>query len=551
MYTIGVDFGSLAVRALVAEVETGRELASASMEYPHAVMSSALPDGTPLPPDWALQHPLDYLDALRQVVREAVRRSGVVKEEIIGLGLDFTASTTLPVDENGEPLCLKKQYASNPYAWVMLWKHHAAQAYADRMTQIARERGESFVDRCGGRISSELMFPRLWQMAAEAPEIYEAADALIEAGDWITRKLTGSTVRSANPAAYKLFWNPRDGYPSKAFLRSVDPRLENVEQKLRGELRPLGSKAGELNAFGAELTGLLPGTAVSVTCIDAHMALPAAGVVEPGTMLLILGTSGAHLVLDGEEHDIPGLLCMAEDGMIPGWYAYEAGQSCCGDHFKWFVDNCVPGRYQQEAEERQISLHQLLTEKAQLLQPGESGLVALDWWNGNRSVLMDSKLSGIILGLTLQTKPEEIYRALIEATAFGTRVIVENFEKHGVRIDHINVCGGIARKNPLLMQIYADVLKRSLRIVKSREATALGSAIMGAVAAGAERGGYASIREAALAMGGTEDTAYLPNQENSGVYDELYQEYLRLHDWFGRGGSDVMKRLKALRQKQG
>ena len=550
MYTIGVDFGSLAARALVVEVETGRELASAVKNYPHAVMTDALPDGTPLPPEWTLQHPQDYLDCLRTVVHEAVKESGISPEKIIGLGVDFTASTTFPVDRNGEPLCLKAEYASNPYAWVMLWKHHAAQEYANRMTMIAREHGMRFVEQCGGRISSELMVPRLWQIAAEAPEVYDAADSFIEAGDWITRKLTGSTVRSANPAAYKLFWNPHDGYPSKAFLRQLDPKLENVAEKLKGELKPLGSRAGLLNAFGAELTGLLEGTAVSVTCIDAHMALPAAGVVEGGTMLLILGTSGAHLVLDGEEHDVPGLLCMAEDGMIPGWYAYEAGQSCCGDHFQWFVENCIPASYALEANERGLGLHQLLTEKASCLRTGESGLIALDWWNGNRSVLMDSELSGMIVGLTLQTRPEEIYRALIEATAYGTRVIVENFENHGVKIDEINVCGGIARKNPMLMQIYADVLKRRLNIVKSAQTTALGSAIMGAVAAGNENGGYDKIREAALRMGGTDGQSYEPNAADSFVYDELYAEYLRLHDWFGRGGNDMMKRLKAIRRKQ-
>lgn len=550
MYTIGVDFGSLAVRALVVEVETGRELSSAAMNYPHAVMTEALPDGTVLPPDWALQHPQDYLDCLQAVIHEALGQSGVPARDVIGLGVDFTASTTFPVDCEGEPLCLRKEFASNPYAWVMLWKHHAAQEYANRMTENARENGMRFLEQCGGRISSELMFPRLWQIAVEAPEVYEAADSFIEAGDWITRKLTGSSVRSANPAAYKLFWNPRDGYPSKEFLRMLDPKLENAAEKLKGDLKPLGSRAGMLNAFGAELTGLAEGTAVSVTCIDAHMALPAAGVVEGGTMLLILGTSGAHLVLDGEEHDVPGLLCMAEDGMIPGWYAYEAGQSCCGDHFQWFVENAVPASYAQEASERSMGLHQLLSEKASALHPGESGLIALDWWNGNRSVLMDSELSGMIVGLTLQTRPEEIYRSLIEATAYGTRVIVENFERHGVKINEINVCGGIARKNPMLMQIYADVLGRRLNIVKSAQTTALGSAIMGAVAAGSEKGGYDSIREAALRMGGTDEQAYLPDQENSLIYDELYAEYLRLHEWFGRGGNDVMKRLKAISRKR-
>lgn len=547
-YTIGVDFGSLAVRALLVAVEDGREVAAASAEYPHAVMTRELPDGTPLKPDWALQHPQDYLDCLGRVMHEVVEKAGVPTEEIVGIGVDFTASTTFPVDREGEPLCLKPEFASNPYAWVMLWKHHAAQEYANRLTVIARERGEKLLERCGGRISSELMLPRLWQMACEAPEVYAAADAFIEAGDWITRKLTGSTARSANPAAYKLFWNPKEGYPD--FLCAADERLAGVREKLCGQLLPLGGRAGRLNAYGAELTGLKEGAAVSVTCIDAHMALPAAGVVEGGTMLLILGTSGAHLVLDGAEHEIPGLLCMAEDGMIPGWFAYEAGQSCCGDHFKWFVDHCTPHSYEREASEKGIGLHQLLTEKAQKLRAGQSGLVALDWWNGNRSVLMDANLSGLIVGLTLQTRPEEIYRALIEATAYGTRVIVENFEKHGVQIHNIKTSGGIAQKNPLLMQIYADVLKRPLQVIRSEEGPALGSAIMGAVAAGEQDGGYPDIRTAALRMGTAVEKTYVPDPEQSAVYDELFAEYQRLHDWFGRGGNEMMHRLRAIRQKQ-
>lgn len=545
-YTVGVDFGTLAVRALVAEVGTGRELGVASAEYPHAVMSHALPDGTPLGRDWALQHPQDYVDCLRTVMHEAVKQAHVDARDIVGLGLDFTASTTMPVDESGCPLCLQPLFASDPFAWPMLWKHHAAQSYADRMTQIAKERGEAFLQRCGGRISSELMLPRLWQIAVEAPGVYEAADRFVEAGDWIIQQMTGSRVCSANVACYKLFWDEENGYPDKEFLSAVDARLLNVTDKLGKTLLPLGSKAGELNAYGAEITGLPQGTAVSVTCVDAHACLPAAGVVEGGMMALILGTSGAHLALDQQHHSIPGLLCMAKDGMIPGYYAYEAGQSCLGDHFKWFVDQCAGQAYQREADEKRLSIHELLTQKAAQLRIGESGLIALDWWNGSRSVLMDSELSGMMVGMTLQTKPEEMYRALIEATAYGTRVIIENFEKHGVPIREVRVCGGIARKNPLLMQIYADVLGRTLRVVKSKEATALGSAIFGAVAAGC----YADVKQAAQKMGGTDDTCYVPDQQNTLAYQALYEEYLRLHDCFGRGENSVMRRLKEIARRQ-
>ena len=545
-YTVGVDFGTLAVRALVAEVGTGRELATAAAEYPHAVMTRQLPDGTELGKDWALQHPQDYVDCLRFVMHEAVRKAGIDPKDVVGLGVDFTASTTMPVDQNGCPLCLTPEYQSHPFAWPMLWKHHAAQKYADRMTQIAQERGERFLNRCGGRISSELMLPRLWQMAVEAPEIYDAADRFVEAGDWIIQQMTGSDACSVNVASYKLFWDEESGYPEKAFLAALDERLVHVTDKLGKHLLPLGSKAGEINEDGAALTGLLPGTAVSVTCVDAHACLPAAGVVEDGMMALILGTSGAHLVLNENEHQVPGLLCMAKDGMIPGFYAYEAGQSCCGDHFKWLVDHCVSHEYEKEAQQKEIGIHELLTQKAAMLKPGENGLIALDWWNGSRSVLMDSELSGMMLGLTLQTRPEEIYRALIEATAYGTRVILENFEAHGVPIRKVRVCGGIARKNALLVQIYADVLKRPLRVVKSREATALGSAIFAAVAAGC----YNDVRQASCEMGGTDDTVYEPAPQNAGIYDELYHEYLALHDCFGRGENSVMHRLKELAAKQ-
>lgn len=549
-YTIGIDFGTLAVRALAVDVSDGTEIASSAAEYPHAVMTQSLPDGTPLAADWALQHPQDYVDCLRQTIHEVLRTSGIQAKDVIGLGVDFTSSTTLPVDVQGNPLCLSDQFASDPYAWPMLWKHHAAQTYADEMTRIAAQRKEKFLERCGGRISSELMLPRLWQIAAESPEVYKAAYRFVEAGDWIIQQMTGSGVCSANMASYKAFWTQENGYPTRAFLLAVDKRLAEVTTKLGSVHLPLGNAAGKLNAFGAELTGLLEGTPVSVACIDAHTALPAAGVAEDGRMLLILGTSGAHMILDAEERKVDGILCMAKDGVIPGWYAYEAGQSCCGDHFKWFVEQCVPASYHAEAEARCLSIHQLLTEKASRYRPGQSGLLALDWWNGNRSVLMDSDLSGMLLGMTLHTKPEEIYRALIEATAFGTRVIVENFESKGVRINEIDVCGGIARKNPMLMQIYADVLKRPLHIVRSQQANALGSAIFAAVAAGKENGGYETIADAVHAMGGTEMEGYTPVEENSSVYDQLYAEYQTLHDFFGRQGNGVMHRLKALRRKQ-
>ena len=392
--------------------------------------------------------------------------------------------------------------------------------------------------------------PKLWQIAEEAPEVYAAADRFLEVGDWLVLQMTGSLAKSESMAGYKALWSREDGYPSEAFLGALHPSLRTAaSDRLRGELFPLGSCAGYLLPEMAGKMGLLPGTAVAVANIDAHVSLPGIGLTEPGVLLMIIGTSTCHIMLGETEQPVFGICGVVRDGVVPGTYGYEAGQSCCGDHFKWLMENAVPSEVEKEAEARGMNLHALLTEKAARLKPGESGLLALDWWNGNRSVLMDMDLSGLILGMTLQTRPEEIYRALIEATAFGMRRILEGFEENGLPVRHILACGGISKKNPLFMQIYADVSGREIRIGRSAQTPALGSAMFGAVAAGKKNGGYDSIREAAAEMGGTDPDPVVPDPEAHAVYEELYQEYLKLHDWFGRGGNDVMKHLKALRRQ--
>ncbi len=549
-YTIGVDFGTLSARALVAEIGTGRELASATMNYAHAVMDEQLPDGTRLMPDWALQHPQDYLDCLAYTIPEAMRRAGVDAKDVIGVGVDFTACTMVAMDKSGTPLCLKDEFASDPHAWVKLWKHHSAQDEANKMTALAEQRGEKFLARYGGKVSSEWMFPKIWQLLDEAPHIYEATDKFIEAGDWVVYQLTGQEARSSSLAGYKAMWHKADGYPSDDYFKALDPRLEHViDEKLSRDIRSIASKAGEITPEAAKLTGLLPGTAVAVCNIDAHVSMPPAGLTQPGDMVMILGTSTCHIILSTEEHIVPGMAGVVEDGVIPGLMGYEASQMM-GDHFNWFVDNCVPAEYAEEAQAKNIDLHQLLTEKAAKLRAGENGLIALDWWNGNRSVLVDGALSGMMVGMTLTTKPEEMYRALIEGTAYGARMIFDTFEKYGVKIGDVYACGGIAQKNPFLMQIYADVLNRELRIARSTQAPALGSAMFGAVAAGKERGGYDSIVDAAKEMGGALDVVYSPKAENVPVYAKLYAEYAILHDYFGRGANDVMKRLKTIKEEQ-
>ena len=548
-YVIGVDFGTLSARALVVEVENGYEREAVSMDYAHGVMSDSLPDGTRLGPDWALQHPNDYIECLSYIIPESMRRSGVSPKDVIGLGLDFTSCTLIPLDSSGTPLCIKPEYSKNPHSWVKLWKHHGAQDEAIRMTQVARERGEKWLARCGGKVSSEWMLPKIWEILNDAPEIYDATFSFMEAGDWIVKCLTGNESRNACTAGYKAMWSKSDGYPGPEFLKALDPRLEHiVEEKLSSRVFPIGSCAGEITPEASALTGLLPGTAVSMSTIDAHVSLPPAGFVTPGKLLIIMGTSACHIVLSDSEIEIPGICGIVEDGVVPGLFGYEAGQSCMGDHYKWFVDNCIPASYFSEAKKRNIDIHSLLSEKASALHPGESGLLALDWWNGNRSILVDADLSGIILGLNLATRPEEIYRALIEATAFGTRIIIENFEKYGLGIDSIYACGGIASKNSFLMQLYSDILGREIFVSRSSQAPALGSAMWGTVAAGSKRGGYDSIADAAQHMGGINDKAYIPIDDNVSVYNSLYNEYVTLHNYFGRGENDVMKRLRALRE---
>ncbi len=548
-YAIGIDFGTLSARALIAEIGTGREAAQAVMDYPHGVMDRALPDGTPLPSDWALQHPGDYLACLERIIPEAIGRAGISAADIVGVGIDATTCTLIPVDRDGTPLYMLPGLEGEKHAYAKLWKHHAAQKYADAMTETARERDEAFLTRCGGRVSSEWLFPKVWQMLEEAPALYARTDRFIDAADWIVLQLTGCEARSSCLAGYKAFWNARDGYPSDSFFAALDPRLQHVvDEKLSRRVQPVCTRAGFVTERAARLTGLRAGTAVAVGTSDAHVAPPAAGITETGRMLMIMGTSTVHLVLDGAWHDAPGICGAVKDGIVPGLIGYEAGQCCVGDHFDWFVKNGVPEAYAREAAARGLDLYALLTEKAARMAPGESGLVALDWWNGNRSVLVDAGLSGVLMGLTLATRPEEIYRALIEATAFGTRVIVENFEAHGLALSDIVACGGIARKNAFFMQVYADVLGREIRVAKSAQTAALGSALMGAVAAGEAAGGYDGIGRAAAEMGGLLEARYAPDPAAHAVYDRLYAEYLRLHDWFGRGGSDAMKRLKNIRE---
>jgi L-ribulokinase len=532
MYTIGVDFGTLSGRAVVVRVSDGAELGSAVHEYEHAVLTEALPDGTKLPPDWALQVPADYVEVLKTAVPEAVRAAGIDPAEVIGIGTDFTACTMVPATADGTPLNETEQFAGRPHAYVKLWKHHAAQGQADRINQLAAKRGESWLPRYGGLISSEWEFAKALQVLEEDPEVYAAIDRWVEAADWIVWRLTGAYVRNACTAGYKGI--RQDGeYPSPEFLGELNPAFASfVADKLDQPIGQLGEAAGRLTAEAAAWTGLPEGIAVCVGNVDAHVAAPAARAIEPGQMVAIMGTSTCHVMNDTEVKVVPGMCGVVDGGIVAGLWGYEAGQSGVGDIFAHYV----PPTYS----------HQQLTERAAAQAPGEHGLLVLDWHNGNRSVLVDHELSGVVVGETLATRPEDVYRAVIEATAFGTRVIVETFDAAGVPVHEFIAAGGLV-KNPLVMQIYADVLKMPLSVITSDQGPAVGSAIHAAAAAGA----YPDVRAAGAAMGGKREAVWKPDASASAVYDELYAEYVRLHDYFGRGENRVMRKLRALQRRSG
>lgn len=542
-YVIGLDYGTLSARAVLVSVGRGEVAAESIYPYPHGILNTISGGNEELPVDFALQEIDDYVEAMYETIRTVVKQSGCRAEDVIGIGIDATSSTFLPLTKSGTPLCKTEQFRTNPHAWLKLWKHHGAQEEADRMTELAAGRQEKFLMRCGGKVNAEWMLPKLTEIVLKAPDVYEAADNFMEVSDYLVFLLTGEMTRCMCHAGYKLLWNEEDAYPSEEFLRALHPNLSSLKSKLKGREVQVGECAGRLTEEAAGRLGLREGTAVAASMIDAHVAVPSLGIGGPDKALMILGTSCCMLLCSEKLSYIKGISGCVKNAVLPGLYAYEAGQSAVGDLFDWFVKNCVPGSYEREAADKNISIHMLLSEKASRLAPGESGLVALDWWNGNRSCLADARLSGMVLGLTLRTKPEEIYRALLEAAAFGMRAIFEEFEKGGITARELYACGGIVSKNPFMMQIYADVLGKTIFTGSTEQGSAFGAAVYAAVAAGAERGGYGSVYRAARAMGKTGDKRYTPIPQNMEIYHRIYREYKLLHDYFGAGGNEVMHRM--------
>ncbi len=541
-YVVGVDFGTLSGRAVVVDVTDGAELGSAVHAYRHGVLTERLPgDGPTLPPDWALQDPADHREVLRSAVPEAVRVAGIDPADVVGIGVDATSCTVLPTRADGTPLAELTPFRGRPHAWPKLWKHHAAQRQADRINTLAAARDEPWLPRYGGRVSAEWQLAKALQVLEEDPEVFHRAERWIETTDWLVWQLCGRLTRNVSAAGFKGL--RQDGrYPSPEFLAALHAELPALLPKVDGPLLPPAARAGGLTATAARWTGLPEGTSVAAGAIDAHVTAAAAGAVAPGRMLAVLGTSTCLIMNAETGRAVPGVCGVVEDGVTAGRWGYEAGQSGVGDIFAWYLDRALPAGYAEEAARRGVPVSELLDDLAARQPVGGHGLLALDWHSGNRSVLMDHELSGVLVGLTLATRPEEIWLALLEATAFGARTVVEAFEAAGVRVDELTAAGGLTA-NRLLLRVYADVLRRPLHVLDTEHPAALGAAIHAAVAAGA----YPDVDAASAAMAAPRRETWYPNPDRAAAYDVLYADYRALHDHFGRGGTDVLHRLRARR----
>jgi L-ribulokinase len=553
-YSIGLDYGTNSVRAVIIEVSTGREIATAVYDYQRGDHGVITDDANP---HVARQHPTDYVEGLRACTTAALAQAraepGFAPERVIGIGVDTTGSTPLPVDRDGVPLAFHAEFQENPNALAWLWKDHSAMAEAEQITALAARHRPHYLAKSGGTYSSEWFFSKIWHCLNVDPRVFAAAHSWVELCDYVPALLTGATrpeqiKRSICAAGHKAMYSSEwGGLPDAAFLAMLDPRLGELRPCLYEQAFCSDLRAGGLCAEWAQALGLPEGIPVAVGAFDAHHGAVGAG-VAPGTLVKIIGTSTCDITVapQGEKSlDIPGVCGIVPGSVLPGYYGIEAGQSAVGDIFNWFV---------REVCEGDAGLHDKLTAEAAALRPGQSGLLALDWNNGNRTVLVDARLTGLLVGQTLHTTRAEIYRALIEATAFGALTIQNRMADYGVPIERVVACGGIAEKNPLLMQIYADITGRTMEISRATQTCALGAALFGAVVAGPEAGGYATAEQAQAAMTGTKERIYRPDPERHAVYQELYALYRRLHDSFGVAGTqdclaDVMKKLLEVKSR--
>jgi len=542
-YSLGLDYGTESARAVLLDVKSGELLRAAECSYRHGVIDSTLPTNSKvrLPKDWALQHPRDWIESFEFLVKSILKKSSVRSNQIIGIGIDFTSCTILPTTQEGIALSELPQFKKNPHAWPKLWKHHGAWREAEQINQAARERNEKFLKRYGGKISSEWMLPKLLEILHHSRDVSEAMDKYIEAQDWLVWRITGKEARSACGAGYKGTWSKKEGFPSEDLLKELDPQLPGILQKKFGSnFYPPGHRAGTLSAEWAKRTGLEIGTPVATSIIDAHASFLGSGVAAAGEMVLCMGTSTCHLLLGEEYKEVPGIAGVVEDGILPGYFGYEAGQAAVGDSFSWFVKNACPSPAGNTK-----NTFTWLEKEAGKLKAGQNGLLALDWWNGNRSILVDANLSGAIFGLTLSTTPPEIYRALLEATAFGTLMIIQQLENSKVPVKKLIATGGIAQKSPLLLQIYADITNRPIELVEASHLSARGAAILGTLAWGEDLS-RETVQKTIRRCSPHTRRCFNPSTKNIKVYEKLYKDYSRLHDYFGRGENNILKNLKTL-----
>jgi L-ribulokinase len=554
-YTIGLDYGTNSVRCLIVDATNGNELGTAVYEYETGEAGIIL---DPADHNLARQNPADYLKGIEITVKVAITEAknavkGFEPDQIIGIGIDTTGSTPIPVDKNGTPLSMLDAFKDNPNACAWLWKDHTGHAEAAEITALAAKEHPEYLARCGGIYSSEWFFSKILHCLRTDPKVFDAAYTWAEHADWLPAVLTGTQApdklkRCRCAAGHKAMFNDDwGGYPEEKFLSKLDPKLGKLRKTLSDRTYAVDQAAGNLTGEWAAKLNLPAAIPVAMGAFDAHLGAVGSG-IAPGTLVKIIGTSTCDMLVSESCRklaDIPGICGIVDGSILPGYFGLEAGQSAVGDIFNWFVNYIQPGG-------PEAGSHEALTEKAANLRPGQSGLLALDWNNGNRTVLVDQRLTGMLLGQTLHTRPEEIYRALIEATAFGALTIINRFEEYGVKVSQVINCGGIAEKNPLLMQIYADATGREMKISRSAQSCALGACIAGAVVAGKKSGGHDSFADAQAAMCGIKDVTYKPIAENARVYQQLYVLYKQLHDAFGTQDfsgkmANVMKELLSIK----
>ena len=542
-YVIGLDFGSLSCRGILVD-RNGKVLAESEYKYPCGVITKELPDGTPLEDDWVLQNPSDYENSLYTVIPELVKKSGVDSSDIKGIGIDATASTVIAIDDNFRPLCQNPEFKSHPDAWPKMWKHHAAKKETEDINRVAVEMNLPVRENYGGNFTAEGLIPKVIQSFRHDRKVFDSARTFLELGDWLSTVLSGKLTKAVSYLTCKAMCSRGPVFPPEDFFERIEPGLgKAIRSKFNLSeftLADPGECIGILCGEMAEKLGLCEGIKIASSQMDGYAGLPGSGVAEPGRMMIVLGTSTGFMLLDEGNKPIKGMCASVHDSMVKGYLCHAAGQTGAGDNLAWFMDNLFPAKYEQEAKKLGMDNFAYITELASKRKASQSQVLALDWINGNKSVLADMTLSGLLVGFNLSTKPEEIFRALIEASAFGARVIIDRFRESGVRVDSIVASGGISLKNPFMVQLYSDVLGMSIDVCSETQAAAMGAAMYASSACGI----YKDVPEAVEHMRKPIHRTYEPRKEEHEAYEELYKEYVKLHDYFGLGANRVMQKLR-------